>query len=69
MGVEEIIRDCSYWGARMPGFRPYSLCYGQGGRRGRHLGPTVGHLNHLHIGMSKAGAAKRTSFWTATAAG
>jgi hypothetical protein len=69
MGLEEIIWDCSYRGAGMPEFRPYSPCYGQAGRRRRHVDPTVGHLNHLHIGMSKVGAAKRTSFWTATAEG
>ena len=69
MGVEEIIGDCSYRGARVPEFRPYSPCYGEDGRRGTHLDPTVGHLNHLHIGRSKPGAATRTSFRTATAAG
>ena len=69
MGVEEIIWDCSYWGAGMPGFKRYSPCYGTDGRRLKHVDPTVGHLDHLHIGMSKAGAAKRTSFWVANAAG
>jgi hypothetical protein len=24
----------------------------------------VGHRNHIHIGMSKAGAKARTSYWT-----
>jgi hypothetical protein len=63
MGVEEIIWDCSYWGAGMQEFKPYSPCFGHDGRRHRRVDPTIGHLNHLHIGMSKAGAAKRTSFW------
>ena len=35
----------------------------------KRVDPTVGHRDHLHIGMSKAGAARRTSFWTAAAAG
>jgi hypothetical protein len=64
MGVEEIIWDCSYWGAGMEDFKPYSPCFDKNGQRRTHVDPTVGHLNHLHIGMSKAGAAKRTSFWT-----
>jgi hypothetical protein len=65
MGVEEIIWDCSYWGAGMDDFEPYSPCFSKNGERRKHVDPTVGHLNHLHIGVSKAGAAKRTSFWTA----
>jgi hypothetical protein len=69
MGVEEIIWDCSYWGAGMQDFKPYSPCFNARGERRKHVDPTIGHLNHLHIGMSKAGAAKKTSFWTATAAG
>jgi hypothetical protein len=69
MGVEEIIWDCSYWGAGMEDFKPYSVCFNKNGERRKHVDPTAGHLDHLHIGMSKAGAAKRTSFWTANAAG
>src|SRR4051794_41456189 len=69
MGVEEIIWDCSYWGAGMQEFKPYSACFNAKGQRKQHVDPTIGHLNHLHIGMSKAGTAKRTSFWTANAAG
>jgi hypothetical protein len=64
MGVEEIIWDCSYWGAGMQDFKPYSPCFNERGERRKRVDPTVGHLDHLHIGMSKAGAAKRTSFWT-----
>jgi hypothetical protein len=64
MGVEEIIWDCSYWGAGMDDFKPYSPCFNKNGDRRKHVDPTVGHLDHLHIGMSKTGAAKRTSFWT-----
>jgi hypothetical protein len=67
MGVEEIIWDCSYWGAGMEDFKPYSPCFNKHGERRRHVNPTVGHLDHLHIGMSKAGAAKRTSFLTSAA--
>ena len=69
MGVEEIIWDCSYWGAGMDDFKPYSVCFNKLSERRRHVDPTAGHLDHLHIGMSKAGAARRTSFWTAAGAG
>jgi hypothetical protein len=69
MGVEEIIWDCSYWGAGMQDFKAYSPCLNKHGERRKRVDPTVGHLDHLHIGMSKAGAARRTSFWTAAAAG
>ncbi len=69
MGVEEIIWDCSYWGAGMQDFKAYSPCLNKQGERRKRVDPTVGHLDHLHIGMSKAGAARRTSFWTAAAAG
>ena len=63
MGVEELIWDCSYWAAGMEQFQPYEPCFGKRGTRKRHVNPTVGHLDHIHIGMSRAGAAARTTFW------
>jgi hypothetical protein len=63
MGVEELIWDCRYWGAGMSDFVPYRICYGKRGRLKRNVDPTVAHRNHVHIGMTKAGAAARTSFW------
>ncbi len=65
MGVEELIWDCSYWGAGSEDFGPYRPCFGKDGTRRKRVNPTVGHLDHVHIGLSKAGAAKRTSFWRA----
>jgi hypothetical protein len=62
--VEEMIFDCGYWGAGMTQFEPYDPCYKHGKRR-KHVDPTVGHINHLHIGLTKAAAARRTSFWSA----
>jgi hypothetical protein len=35
------------------------------GTRRTHVDPTVAHRNHIHIGLTKAGAARRTSFWSA----
>ena len=63
MGVEELIWDCGYWGAGMTQFEPYQQCYGKRGKLKKHVDPTVGHRNHVHVGMTKAGAAARTSFW------
>jgi hypothetical protein len=65
MGVEELIWDCSYWGAGMQDFEPYSYCYGRSGKRKAHVDPTAAHMNHVHVGMTKKGAAARTSFWLA----
>jgi hypothetical protein len=63
MGVEELIWDCGYWAAGMYEFRPYSPCYGKRGRLRKHVNVTVAHRDHIHIGMTRAGAAGRTSFW------
>ena len=65
MGVEELIWDCGYWGAGMSNFKPYSYCYTKRGRLRRKLDKTAAHRDHVHIGMTKAGAKARTSFWTA----
>ena len=64
MGVEEIIWDCGYWGAGMEQFRPYSPCMSKRGKLRRKVNKTIAHRDHLHIGLTKAGAAKKTSFWT-----
>ena len=64
MGVEEIIWDCGYWAAGMDQFRNYSPCLSKRGKVRKHVNKTVAHRDHLHIGLTKAGAAKQTSFWT-----
>lgn len=63
MGVEELIWDCQYWGAGMPEFQPYRPCYGKRGKLRANVDNTVAHRDHIHIGMTKAGAAAKTSFW------
>jgi hypothetical protein len=65
MGVEEMIWDCGYWGAGMTQFENYRPCFTKRGTRRRRVDPTVAHRNHIHIGLTKAGAARRTSFWSA----
>jgi hypothetical protein len=65
MGVEELIWDCSYWGAGMQNFEKYAYCYGRSGKLRKHIDPTAAHRNHIHIGMTKRGAAAKTTFWSA----
>jgi hypothetical protein len=64
MGVEELIWDCGYWGAGMTQFTDYRPCYGKRGKLKRKVNPTIAHRDHVHIGMTKRGAAARTSFWS-----
>lgn len=63
MGVEELIWDCSYWAAGMTEFKDYSPCFGRDGTPRKRVDVTTAHRNHIHIGMTKAGAMGRTSFW------
>jgi hypothetical protein len=63
MGVEELIWDCEYWAAGMPEFQPYRPCYGKRGKPRKRVDTTVAHRDHVHIGMTKAGAKAQTSFW------
>ena len=65
MGVQELIWDCGYWGIGMTEFKPYSVCYKPNGKKRKHFDRTSAHQDHIHIGMTKAGAKARTSFWTA----
>ena len=64
MGVEELIFDCGYWGAGMTDFKPYSVCYTKKGKPRKKVDRTAAHRDHVHIGMTKAGAKGSTSFWT-----
>jgi hypothetical protein len=63
MGVEELIWDCGYWAAGMAEFVPYRVCFDRRGKEIRGVDKTVAHRDHVHIGMTKAGAAAKTSFW------
>lgn len=68
MGILELIWDCGYWGAGMESHTRYSPCAPARGRASRTLDKTTAHRDHVHIGLSHAGAWARTSFWTAQAA-
>ena len=63
MGVEELIWDCTYWAAGMQDFIPYRACFTKRGKEIKGVNPTVAHRDHVHIGMTRAGAAGKTSFW------
>ncbi len=65
MGVQEVIWDCSYWGAGAAEFSRYGACFTRAGKRRRRVDATVGHLDHVHVGLTRAGAARRTSYWRA----
>jgi len=63
MGVQEIIWDCRSWFSGAERMGRYSVCYDKRGRRRKHFDDTLAHRNHVHIGLNRAGARKRTSFW------
>jgi len=63
MGIQEIIWNCEAWFDGDGGMQPYSVCYDGHGRRKAHVDPTLGHRNHIHLGLNWAGARMRTSFW------
>lgn len=58
MGVQEIIFDCRSWFGGEPAMTHYSAC------RGKRTNATVAHRDHVHLGLTRAGARKATSFWT-----
>jgi hypothetical protein len=66
LGVQEIIWDCSYWGAGMEQFRPYSPCFGRDGTPRKRVSRTIAHRDHIHFGLTKPAAWKQSSFWRAT---
>ncbi|MBJ7331416.1 MAG: hypothetical protein JHC95_16095 [Solirubrobacteraceae bacterium] len=69
MGVQELIWDCGIWTAHPPNagaeeFSDYRDCFGKDGVTPRkRVSATIAHRDHIHIGMTKAGAMGRTSFW------
>lgn len=65
MGVQEIIWNCRSWWSGSEEMEPYSLCVDRKGKRRKKMNVTLAHRDHVHIGLSKAGARERTSFWAA----
>jgi hypothetical protein len=43
--------------------KPYSASFTEKGKPRKHVDRTTAHRDHIHFGLSWAGARKRTSFW------
>ena len=65
MGIQEIIWNCTTWWAGSTILAKYHGCYGRSGKRRRHVDDTTAHRDHVHIGLNRRGAARRTTFWAA----
>jgi hypothetical protein len=63
MGVQLIIYNCRWWQAGDRGWSPYSAC------DGRNPDPTQGHIDHIHIELTKPAARLQTSYWEYVARG
>jgi hypothetical protein len=63
MGVQELIFNCRAWFGGEADMETYSVC-----QRAR-VDPTTAHRDHVHIGLNRAGAKARTSFWRSSLAG
>jgi hypothetical protein len=57
MGIQLIIYNCKYWQAGDRGWNPYSAC------SGKNPDPTQGHIDHIHIELTKPAAKLHTSYW------
>ena len=63
MGIQEIIWNCRSWWSGSDGMGNYSACFTERGKRRERVSRTEAHMDHIHIGLSRAGARKRTTFW------
>jgi hypothetical protein len=59
MGIQLIIYNCRWWQAGDRGWSPYSAC--GGGKK--NADPTQGHIDHIHVELTKPASKLRTSFW------
>ena len=64
MGVEEIIWDCGYWALGMAALLAVPRLLRQARAPRKRVDPTVAHRDHIHFGLTRAGAAA-DSFWAA----
>lgn len=62
MGIQEIIWNCRSWWSGSERMERYSLCFNRRGKRVK-VSDTLAHRDHIHLGLSRAGARMRTSFW------
>lgn len=59
MGIQLIIYNCRWWQAGDRGWSRYSAC--SGGKN--KADPTQGHIDHIHVELTKPASKLRTSFW------
>ena len=64
MGIQEIIFNCKYWGGWSSEMGRYSQCYNRKGKRLRRVNYTAAHKDHIHFGINKRAARKKTTFWS-----
>jgi hypothetical protein len=57
IGLQEIIWRCEIWTSLRGGPRFYSPC------RNPNVSKTAAHRDHVHLGLSWAGARMKTTFW------
>ena len=65
MGIQLIIYNCRWWQAGDRGWQQYSAC--RGGKR--NADPTQGHIDHIHVELTRPASKLRTSFWETNPAG
>jgi hypothetical protein len=65
MGVQLVIFNCRWWQAGDRGMSRYSAC--AGGRK--NADPTQGHIDHMHIELTKPAAKLKTTYWKTTLEG
>ena len=59
MGIQLIIYNCRFWQAGNRGMDRYSAC--SGGKK--NADPTQGHIDHIHIELTRPASKLRTTFW------
>lgn len=62
MGIQLIIYNCRWWQAGDRGWQRYSAC--SGGKK--NADPTQGHIDHIHIELTKPASKLRTTYWRFT---
>lgn len=57
MGIQLLIYNCRWWQAGDRKWSRYSAC------SGRNPDPTQGHIDHIHIELTKPASKLRTTYW------
>jgi hypothetical protein len=60
-------RSASALEAHVGGGRPgyHGECFTKQGNPRTHVDPTIAHMDHMHLGLTKPGAAAQTTSWRA----